>query len=37
MERRMQSALSAGANAVCYKPFQVDQLLTTVHKLCAEA
>jgi DNA-binding response OmpR family regulator len=36
MERRVQTALSGGASAVCYKPFQVDQLLKTVHTLCEE-
>jgi hypothetical protein len=36
MERRVQAALSGGASAVCYKPFQVDQLLKTVHTLCEE-
>lgn len=36
MERRVQTALSGGASAVCYKPFQVEQLLSTVHKLCEE-
>src|SRR5262245_5224991 len=36
MERRVQTALSCGASAVCYKPFQVDQLLKTVDKLCEE-
>jgi two-component system, NtrC family, response regulator HydG len=33
-ERRVQSALGQGASAVCYKPFDVDELLTTVGKLC---
>jgi DNA-binding NarL/FixJ family response regulator len=36
MERRVQTALAGGASAVCYKPFEVDQLLKTVHKLCEE-
>ncbi|HEX5102696.1 MAG TPA: response regulator [Pirellulaceae bacterium] len=34
MERRVQEALAAGATAVCYKPFDVEKLLTTVHDLC---
>jgi DNA-binding NtrC family response regulator len=34
MEKRVQDALAAGANAVCYKPFDVEKLLTTVHDLC---
>lgn len=34
MEKRVQEALAAGANAVCYKPFDVEKLLTTVHHLC---
>lgn len=37
MESRLQEALEAGANAVCYKPFDVDQLLSTVHMLCSAA
>ena len=36
MERRVQTALAGGASAVCYKPFQVDQLLKTVQKLYQE-
>src|SRR5262245_10306484 len=36
MEQRVQTALTSGASAVCYKPFQVDQLLRTVHKLCED-
>jgi len=36
MERRVQMALAGGASAVCYKPFEVNQLLKTVHKLCEE-
>jgi len=35
-ERRVQAALAGGASAVCYKPFEVDQLLKTVHKLYEE-
>ena len=34
MDTRVQQALVAGANAVCYKPFDVEQLLGTVHDLC---
>ena len=33
-ERRVQTALNQGASAVCYKPFDVDELLATVGKLC---
>jgi DNA-binding response OmpR family regulator len=36
MERRVQTALTGGASAVCYKPFEVTQLLSTVRKLCEE-
>jgi DNA-binding response OmpR family regulator len=36
MERRVQTALAGGASAVCYKPFEVRQLLSTVRKLCEE-
>jgi two-component system, NtrC family, response regulator HydG len=36
MEQRVQTALAGGANAVCYKPFQVNELLKTVGKLCEE-
>ena len=36
MERRVQTALTGGASAVCYKPFEVAQLLSTVRKLCEE-
>jgi DNA-binding response OmpR family regulator len=35
METKVQQALEAGANAVCYKPFDVDKLLGTVKELCA--
>jgi two-component system response regulator HydG len=35
METRVQKALQAGANAVCYKPFDVEKLLSTVQQLCA--
>jgi DNA-binding NtrC family response regulator len=34
MENRVQQALAASANAVCYKPFDVEKLLGTVHELC---
>jgi DNA-binding response OmpR family regulator len=34
METNVQQALEAGANAVCYKPFDVDKLLGTVQELC---
>ncbi len=33
MEQRIQSALGAGADAVCYKPFQMAELLTTLQRL----
>jgi len=33
-DTRVQQALAAGANAVCYKPFDVEKLLGTVHDLC---
>jgi DNA-binding NtrC family response regulator len=36
METKVQAALEAGANAVCYKPFDVEKLLSTVHKLSIE-
>jgi two-component system response regulator HydG len=32
-EKRVQQAIDAGANAVCYKPFDVGKLLTTVEQL----
>lgn len=35
MESKVQIALEAGANAVCYKPFDVEKLLSTVHELSA--
>jgi two-component system, NtrC family, response regulator HydG len=34
-ETKVQEALQAGASAVCYKPFDVDKLLTTVQALSA--
>jgi DNA-binding response OmpR family regulator len=33
MNESVQKALAAGADAVCYKPFDVDQLLQTVERL----
>ena len=33
MELKVQEALASGANAVCYKPFDVDQLLATIKAL----
>lgn len=36
MEDRIQRSLSAGADAVCYKPFQLPELLGTLQKLSAE-
>lgn len=34
METKVQQAVQAGASAVCYKPFNVDELLSTVQELC---
>jgi two-component system, NtrC family, response regulator HydG len=34
MELLVQKALANGANAVCYKPFDVELLLDTVSRLC---
>jgi DNA-binding NtrC family response regulator len=34
METKVHKALQAGANAVCYKPFNVEKLLATVEQLC---
>jgi two-component system, NtrC family, response regulator HydG len=34
MEVKVEQALQSGADAVCYKPFNVEQLLGTVHRLC---
>ena len=34
MQQLVERALTGGANAVCYKPFDVESLLTTVAKLC---
>ncbi len=34
MASRVQEAMSYGANAVCYKPFEVVALLETVSRLC---
>jgi DNA-binding NtrC family response regulator len=36
METKVQSALQAGASAVCYKPFDVQKLLSTVEHLCVQ-
>jgi two-component system, NtrC family, response regulator HydG len=33
METKVEQALQAGANAVCYKPFDVEKLLATVQEL----
>ena len=33
MEQTVQKALQSGANAVCYKPFDVERLLTTIRQL----
>jgi DNA-binding NtrC family response regulator len=33
METKVQTAMDAGANAVCYKPFDVEKLLSTVAAL----
>lgn len=33
MEQKVQRALAAGADAVCYKPFDVEKLLFTVQEL----
>lgn len=33
MDTKVQIAMDAGANAVCYKPFDVDKLLATVEAL----
>lgn len=35
VDQRIQQALAHGANAVCYKPFDVESMLATVSKLCA--
>jgi two-component system, NtrC family, response regulator HydG len=37
METKVQKALQAGANAVCYKPFDVERLLSTVQQLCTQS
>lgn len=36
MEPHVQRALAGGANAVCYKPFDVELLLAKVSKLCGD-
>jgi DNA-binding NtrC family response regulator len=33
MEFQIKNVVAAGADAVCYKPFDVDQLLTTIERL----
>jgi DNA-binding response OmpR family regulator len=33
MEAKVDHALQAGADAVCYKPFNVEKLLSTIHQL----
>jgi DNA-binding NarL/FixJ family response regulator len=33
MEAKVQTAMDAGASAVCYKPFDVAKLLSTVEAL----
>jgi two-component system, NtrC family, response regulator HydG len=37
METKVEQALQAGANAVCYKPFDVEKLLSTVQALSGRA
>lgn len=37
LEGKVQQALQAGANAVCYKPFDVEKLLGTVLELSAQS
>jgi DNA-binding response OmpR family regulator len=36
METKVQEALQSGADAVCYKPFDVDRLLGTLQNLCSQ-
>jgi DNA-binding NarL/FixJ family response regulator len=36
MEGKVQEAISAGADAVCYKPFDVERLLATVQNLSSQ-
>jgi DNA-binding NtrC family response regulator len=33
MEAKLQTAIDAGANAICYKPFDVEKLLSTIEAL----
>jgi two-component system, NtrC family, response regulator HydG len=33
MERKVEEVIQQGANAVCFKPFNMDQLLETIQKL----
>lgn len=35
MDQKVQRAIESGANAVCYKPFDVEKLLATVQELSA--
>jgi DNA-binding response OmpR family regulator len=35
MEAKVEQALQSGADAVCYKPFNVEKLLGTVEQLCS--
>lgn len=37
LESQINQVLSEGADAVCYKPFQMDNLISTLRKLTAEA
>ena len=36
LEGKVQQALQAGADAVCYKPFDVEKLLGMVQELCSD-
>lgn len=36
LQAQVQEAMAAGADAICYKPFDVDRLLTTIESLCQE-
>lgn len=37
MEKRVQEVLNAGADAVCYKPFNIPKLLSTLQNLTGES
>jgi DNA-binding NtrC family response regulator len=37
MEAKVQQAVKEGATAVCYKPFDVEKLLSTVESLCGRS